>query len=155
MAGYIIHIEYREGQELAWVEINGLSEESRSARKCRFQTIGWILDVVDTVHNKTHPDNLLNESFALDALIKYAKMDAKSAEQLLVAKNWRKRFEVVWEHLDDFEREEAVTLNYNYWDNYWPGFDTYNVTLRKFLMNYEPQITDVRDYDPSDLGLTF
>ena len=85
MAGYIIHIEYREGQELAWVEINGFSEESRSARKCRFQTIGWILDIVDTVHDKTHPDNLLNESFALDALIKYAKMDATSGEQLLVA----------------------------------------------------------------------
>jgi hypothetical protein len=154
MAGYIIHIEYREGQELAWVEINGFSEESRSARICRFQTIGWILDIVDTVHNKTHPDNLLDESFAVDALNKYAKMDTKSAKQLLVAKNWRKRFEVVWQDLNDREREEAVTLNYDYWDNYWPGFDTYNVTLRKFLLNYKPQITDVRDYDPSDLGLT-
>ena len=154
MAGYIIHIEYREGQELAWVEINGFSEESRSARKCRFQTIGWILDIVDTVHNKTHPDNLLNESFALDALIKYAKMDATFGEQLLVAKNWRKRFEVVWQNLDDLEREEAVTLNYDYWDNYWPGFDTYNVTLRKFLMNYKPQLSDVRDLDPDALDLT-
>lgn len=153
MAGYIIHIEYREGQELAWVEINGFSEESRSARKCRFQTIGWILDIVDTVHDKTHPDNLLNESFALDALIKYAKMDATSGEKLLVAKNWRKRFEVVWQSLDDLEREEAVTLNYDYWDNYWPGFDTYNVTLRKFLMNYKPHLSDVRDLDPDALDL--
>lgn len=154
MAGYVIHIEYREEQELAWVEIHGLSEESRSARKCRFQTIGWILGIIDTAQEKTHPSNLLDESFAFDALIKYAKMDTKSAKQLLAEKSWRKRFEVAWQDLNDREREEAVTLNYDYWDNYWPGFDTYNVTLRKFLLNYKPQITDVRDYDPSDFDLT-
>jgi hypothetical protein len=154
MAGYIIHIEYREGQELAWVEIHGLSEESRSARKCRFQTIGWILDIVDTVHSKTDPLNLLDDSYALNALIDYAKMDNESAALLLAARNWRKRFETAWGNLDDLEREEAVTLNYDYWDNYWPGFDTYNVTLRKFLLNYKPQITDVRDYDPNALDLT-
>lgn len=154
MAGYVIHIEYRDEQELAWVEISGLSEESRSARTCRFQTIGWILGIVDTVHQKTHPDNLLNDDYALDALIKYAKMDADSAASLLVAKNWRKRFEVVWQDLNDLEREDAVTLNYDYWDNYWPGFDTYNVTLRKFLMNYKPQISDIRYHDPDALDLT-
>jgi hypothetical protein len=154
MAGYVIHIEYREAQELAWVEINGLSNESRSARNCRFQTIGWILEIVDTVHSKTDPRNLLDDSYAVDALIKYAKMDTESAASLLAAKNWRERFEVVWQNLNDLEREEAVTLNYEYWNNYWPGFDTYNVALRKFLSNYEAQISDIHHYDPDALDGT-
>ncbi|RLU08388.1 hypothetical protein CS078_15985 [Pseudomonas prosekii] len=146
---YVIHIEHREIQEFAWVEITGFSEEFRSARKCRFQTIGWILDIVDTVHNKVGAVNLLDDDYAINALIKYAKMDSDSAARLLAAPNWRKRFETAWEVLDDLEREEAVTLDYDYWHNFWPGFDTYNCTLRRFLTNYRPQILDTSSLDMS------
>jgi hypothetical protein len=55
MSAYVIHIEHREEKDLAWVEINYLSQESRSARRCRFQTIGWILDIVDMVNAKVDP----------------------------------------------------------------------------------------------------
>lgn len=146
---YIIHIEHREKEVLAWVEILGFSEESKSARICRFQTIGWILEIVDTVHKKAGAMNMLDESFAANALIKYAKMDPLAAAELLAAPNWRNRFEAAWEVLTDLEREDAVTLDYDYWDNFWPGFETYNCTLRKFLINLKPQILDTRDYDCS------
>jgi hypothetical protein len=146
---YIIHIEHREKEVLAWVEILSLSEESKSARLCRFQTIGWILGIVDTVHKEAGAMNVLDDSFAAEALINYAKLDPFAAAKLLTAPNWRKRFEAAWEVLTDSEREDAVTLDYDYWDNFWPGFDSYNCTLRKFLINLKPQILETRDYDCS------
>lgn len=150
---YVIHIEHRETQVLAWVEVLGFSEESRSARICRFQTIGWILEIVDTVHKKAGPMNILDDSYATDALIKYAKMDPDAAAELLAAPNWRERFEAAWEVLTDLEREDAVTLDYDYWDNYWPGFDSYNRTLRSFFINFKPQILDTRYHDCSGFDL--
>jgi hypothetical protein len=144
---FIIHIEHREMEVLAWVEILGFSEESKSARICRFQTIGWILEIVDTANKKAGAMNVLDDSYAIEALINYAKMTPEAAAELLAAPNWRKRFEAAWDVLDDLEREEAVTLDYDYWDNFWPGFETYNCTLRKFLINLKPQILDTRDYD--------
>ena len=142
MSSYIIHIEHREEQTLTWVEIKGLSTESRSARSCRFQTIGWILSIVDTVNRKVDPIDAPDNDYALNALIDYAKMDPESAANLLAARDWRRRFEAAWQTLSDLEREEAITLDYDLWDNYWPGFDSYNRTLRKFFINLQPKISE-------------
>ncbi|WP_210558294.1 MULTISPECIES: hypothetical protein [unclassified Pseudomonas] len=133
MSSYIIHIEHREEQDLAWVEINSLRTESRSARRCRFQTIGWILSIVDTVNSKIDPRCLADEEYAKKALIKFTGMDEKSADQILNAHDWRRRFEAAWQILNNDERKEALHLNYDFWDNYWPGFDSFNCTLRDYF----------------------
>jgi hypothetical protein len=135
MSAYIIHIEHREEQDLAWVEINYLSQESRSARRCRFQTIGWILDIVDMVNAKVDPRCLADEEYAKKALIKFAKLDEASADQLLNSRDWRRRFETAWQQLNNDERDEALYLDYDYWDNYWPGFDSFNCTFRDYLVS--------------------
>jgi hypothetical protein len=142
MSAYIIHIEHREEQTLAWVEINGLSNESKSALHCRFQTMGWILSIVDTVNRKVDPNDVLDDDYATNALTNYAKMDPESAANLLAARDWRRRFEAAWQTLNDLEREEAITLDYDLWDNYWPGFDTYNRSLRHFFINFRPRISE-------------
>lgn len=113
MSSYIIHIEHREEQDLAWVEINCLSQESRSARLCRFQTIGWILDIVDMVNAKVDPRCLADEEYAKKALIRFAKLDEASADKLLNARDWRRRFETAWQQLNNDERDEALYLDYD------------------------------------------
>lgn len=137
MSSYIIHIEHREEQDLAWVEINGLSSESKSARRCRFQTIGWILSIVDTVNKKVDPRVLADEDYAKKALMKFAHMDESSANLLLNARDWRRRFEAVWPTLNNEERNHAMCYDYDDWDNYWPGFGAFNRTF--YEQFYAPQ----------------
>lgn len=146
MSSYIIHIEHREEQTLTWVEINGLSTESRSARRYRFQTIGWILSIVDTVNRKVDPSDVVDDDYAINALINYAKMDPESAANLLAARDWRRRFEAAWQTLNDLEREEAITLDYDFWDNYWPGFDNFNCTLREFFIKPQPKNSEAQTH---------
>jgi hypothetical protein len=55
-------------------------------------------------------------------------LDEASADQLLNARDWRRRFETAWQQLDNNERDEALYLDYDFWDNYWPGFDFFNCT---------------------------
>ncbi|MHC8378407.1 hypothetical protein ACYZT3_21105 [Pseudomonas sp. MDT1-16] len=149
MSSYIIHIEHREEQDLAWVEINALSQESKSARRCRFQTIGWILSIVDTVNKKVDPRIVEDEDYAKKALIKFAKMDEASADLLLSARDWRRRFEAVWPTLDDEQREHALRYDYDDWDNYWPGFDTFNRTLYEQYFMPQPNVAQEKTYDTS------
>lgn len=141
MSSYIIHIEHREEQDLAWVEINGLSSESRSARRCRFQTIGWILSIVDTVNKKVDPRVHADEDYAKKALIKFARMDESSADLLLSARDWRRRFEAVWPTLNDEERNHAMCYDYDIWDNYWPGFGAFNRTFYEQFYALQPNST--------------
>jgi hypothetical protein len=151
MSAYVIHIEYREEQTLAWVDINHLSLESRSARRCRFQTIGWILDIVDQVNSKIDPRNLADEDYAKNALIKFALMDEESTDRLLCARDWRRRFEAVWPTLDEEERDDALRYDYDGSENYWPGFDTFNRTFfeaYKVLRSSSPQKSSNTTFDP-------
>lgn len=127
---YSIHIEYREEQVLGWVEIRDRSQESRTARRCRFQAIGWILNIVDEADSKIDRDLLADPDYAKCALINLAIMHEESADELLAAKDWRRRFEIVWASLSDYERNEALRYDYDYWDNFWPGFDTFNRTFK-------------------------
>lgn len=127
----IIHIEYREEQILGWVEINGRSAESRSARRCRFQAIGWILHIVDQTESKIDPRALVDPDYAKNALIEHAMMNEESAVKLLSDKDWRRRFETVWAQLDNQEHNQAMNYDYDYWDNFWPGFDTFNRTYHE------------------------
>jgi hypothetical protein len=147
MSSYIIHIEYREEQTLAWVDINELSQESRSARRCRFQTIGWIMDIVNKVNSKVDRYCLADEDYAKKALIKFAMMDEESADRLLSARDLRRRFEAAWSVLDDEERNHALNYDYDYWDNFWPGFDTYNRTFQEEIQALPP-IPVVKEKEP-------
>jgi hypothetical protein len=74
------------------------------------------------------PRCLADEEYAKKALIRFAKLDEASADQLLNARDWRRRFETAWQQLDNNERDEALYLDYDFWDNYWPGFDSFNCT---------------------------
>jgi len=146
---YTIHIEHREEQDLGWVEINDYSSESRTARRCRFQAIGWILDIVDKANSKIDPRCLADEEYAQKALVKFVKMDEDVAYQLIAAPDWRRRFEIVWAILNDEERDHALYYDYDCWDNFWPGFDTFNRTFFEAMgqLRAAPAVDEPGPYD--------
>jgi hypothetical protein len=51
------------------------------------------------------PRCLADEEYAKKALIRFAKLDEASADQLLNARDWRRRFETAWQQLDNNERD--------------------------------------------------
>lgn len=144
-----ISVSYMEGQALAKVEITGLSFESRSARKCRFQCVGWILDIARTAYDKVDPIYIVNPDFVQEALVRIVRMDTETAEKIVSAPDWRRRFEITWAWLDEQERDEALYLDYDQWHNYWPGFDMFNRTFFEQLETLrESGIARSEQYDP-------
>jgi hypothetical protein len=146
---YVINIEHHENQVLGAVEINDYSLESRTARRCRFQTIGWILGIVDKVNSKIDPSLLADEQYAQKALMTFAMMGEDAANRLIAARDWRRRFEIVWAILNDEERDHALHYDYDDWDNFWPGFDTFNRTFFEAmaLLRAAPAVKESRPHD--------
>lgn len=46
-----------------------------------------------------------------------------NAETLLAEKGWRHRMNLTWELLNEHERIEARSLDYQVYENYWPNLD--------------------------------
>lgn len=104
-------------------------------RECRFQAIGWILNIYEKLNALADDyDEVGQRGNIRIALIDLASMDEEVSRQLVRAGSWRKRFEIVWPTLSYKERQHALDCRYDVEINvnYWPGFDTYNHILLRY-----------------------
>lgn len=128
---YFIDVTYMEIQALAKVTISDSSEYCRSTRESQFQCIGWILNIVKTQRSKVDDEWLVNPDYAVEALVSIAGLTYEHAVELIAMQTVKEQFRFVWELLDDDERDLAINLNYEAYDNFWPSFDVYNIAWAK------------------------
>lgn len=130
---YRIDVSYMENQQLSEVTIYGQSEHSKSARISQFQRIGWILEIKKEVEVVTQEEYLVNPDYAEEALARIGGITQDEARMLLSKKGWREVFEYTWSILPQKERDMAIRMDYQFYDNYWPGFEFYNCTFHAML----------------------
>ena len=123
---YDISISFMEVQALAKVTIFGASEHSKSARISQFQCIGWILEIDRTVKSKIDEEWLTNPEYATEALVRIGGLSEQAAAELMKKSSLQDQFEYVWSYIGDSEREIAIHMNFEHFDNFWPGFDAYS-----------------------------
>ncbi|MNE67326.1 hypothetical protein D3C77_115550 [compost metagenome] len=141
---YDISISFMETQALAKVTIFGASEHCKSARISQFQCIGWILEIVRTVKSKIDEEWLVNPEYATEALVRIGGLSEESASKLMQRTSLGDQFEYVWSCIEDSEREIAIHMNFDNFDNFWPGFDVYSRAWSRSLslMHNQPQLSD-------------
>lgn len=131
---YCINVSHLERETLVSVKITGPSEEFRSVRISQFQCIGWLLGIFDHAQRLVDRyDGLLNSGYDQEALERVAGLLPDQASRLLALTTLRDRFEYVWDIIGESEREAARTMDFRYFDNFWPCFDAYS-----FIWNPDP-----------------
>lgn len=111
-------------------EFNFSLHTSASIQLSRFQRIGCFILVVDGVKASDSQNNLFEEQYAIDYLTNIEGFDIPTAEILIGGSTRLKEiFELVWNHLDDYEKSVALWLNYEIYSNYWLYWDVYNQSL--------------------------
>lgn len=124
---YCIKVGYFEKETLIHVEIYGTSEEYRSTRISQFQCIGWLLGIFDHAKNLVKSCNGdLDAGYDQEALERVAALSSAEASHLISLRTLNDRFEYVWEVIGESERNIAQAMDFNAYDNFWPGFDTYS-----------------------------
>lgn len=136
---YEIDTCFMEGQSVAKVTIHGISEFYKSVQISQFQCIGWILNITRIVDSKVDADDVVNPEYAVQALINIGGLSDIQAEKLMLIKDVAGQFRYVWSCLDDAERECAIHMNFDHYDNFWPGFDYYSGAWSKSLCQVEAQ----------------
>ncbi|KPG95996.1 hypothetical protein AEQ67_18870 [Pseudomonas sp. RIT-PI-q] len=125
---YRISVSHLEKETVVSVEIFSASEESRSARISQFQCIGWLLGIFDYAQRLVDgSDGLLNTGYDQEALERVARLLPDQASRLLALTTLKDRFEYVWDVIGESERELARVMDFRYYDNFWPDFDSYSI----------------------------
>lgn len=125
---YCINVRHLEKETIVSVEIHSVSEEFRSTRISQFQCIGWLLGIFDEAQRLVdRSDGLMNPGYDQEALERIAVMSSSEAEELLKLKSLNDRFEYVWSVIGQDGRETALMMDYDGYDNFWPGFDAYSL----------------------------
>ncbi|MBH3372424.1 hypothetical protein ACIF81_07295 [Pseudomonas juntendi] len=124
--GYEINITFMELQTAARVTIRGGSEFSKSAQISQFQCIGWLLSITRLVNAKVDPEWLVNPDYAVEALVRVGGLSEAQAVGLMKTDDLGQQFRHVWSCLSDDEKKCAIHMNFDHYDNFWPGFDHYS-----------------------------
>ncbi|MFJ7789314.1 hypothetical protein [Pseudomonas sp. NPDC096925] len=136
---YTIDMCFMEGQSVAKVTIHGISELYKSVRTSQFQCIGWILEITRLVKSKVDGGSVVNPEYAVQALINIGGLSEIQAEELMLIQDVEGQFRYVWSCLDETERECAIHMNFDHYDNFWPGFDYYSCAWSESLCHIEAQ----------------
>lgn len=119
---YKIFLECYENQERATVMIESYSDESKSARLSQLQCIGWINSIRRLVESKTHPHNIENPEYYVEALVLLAGLTEQQALTLSLRNSEKETFMYAWSVINEEERSFASSLNYEQFDNFWSGY---------------------------------
>ncbi|WP_060613668.1 MULTISPECIES: hypothetical protein [Pseudomonas] len=123
---YIISITTDELNLRVSLNFNSLSNEFRIVKICRLQCIGWILHVVSQVEVEVKQGAMwTNPEASVHALMKFADIPEHLARKLIVSDSTIEKFNLAWNHISDTEKNRAITINFDYFDNFWPGFQIY------------------------------
>lgn len=107
---------------------------SASVQISRFQRIGCFLRVVDGIKAFDTAEGVFEQKYAIDYLTNIEGFDNAIAERLIQKSTCIKElFELVWNHIDDFEKSVALWLNYEISCNYWPYWDIYNQAFFPYI----------------------
>ncbi len=123
-----------ESQESSQHDLGEFSERKQSAGHSKFQRIGWILKIIEESVGcfDDLEGSLADFDGALEALEKYAGLGEDECEYLLALTTHQDRFEYVWRLLNEEEREIAIQMDYTQWQNFWPGFETFQMRALQY-----------------------
>lgn len=98
------------------------TEKHDSEELSKFQAIGLLYHMLDFVAQ-------LNQGLEYSALGVAREIfggegwSDEVIELLLAAQAWESRMSAAWHAVDDEARERALSLDYQYFQNYWPSLD--------------------------------
>ncbi len=142
---YSINICINENTSAVFLEFNYLSNEYRIVRICRFQCIGWILDAVSQVEVEVQNGaTWMNPEASVDALMRFPKIPESLARRLIATDSKDERFDLAWNHISDEEKNTAITVNFDYYHNFWPRFHSYAKAIALHVANTQ-QLNDFRE----------
>lgn len=133
---YSIEVCINENSSAAFLNFERLSEEFRIVRYCRFQCIGWVLSAVAQVEVEVQNGaTWVNPEESLKALMRFPNIPEYLARKLIASGRRNEQFALVWEFLSDEEKNEAITVNFDYFHNFWPGFQLYATAFALQIAN--------------------
>lgn len=112
---------------------------------CRFQCIGWILDAVSQVEVEVQNGaTWMNPEASVGALMRFPKIPESLARRLIATDSKDERFDLAWNHISDEEKNTAITVNFDYYHNFWPRFQSYAKAIALHVANTQ-QLNDLRE----------
>ncbi|VVP42350.1 hypothetical protein PS900_04936 [Pseudomonas fluorescens] len=133
---YSISVCINENSSSAFLNFERISEEFRIVRYCRFQCIGWVLSAVAQVEVEVQNGaTWVNPEESVKALMRFPKIPENLARKLIASDSQSEQFSLVWDFLSDAEKNEAITVNFDYFHNFWPGFQLYATAISLQIAN--------------------
>lgn len=133
---YSISVCINENSSAVFLNFERLSEEFRIVRICRFQCIGWILSAVAQVEVEVQNGATWhNPEESVKALMRFPDIPEYLARKLIASGRRNEQFMLVWDFLSDAEKNEAITVNFDYYHNFWPGFQLYATAIALQIAN--------------------
>lgn len=124
-----------QNREISKPDLGEFNEGKQSAGRSKFQRIGWILKIIE----ESLPGFLdliecsqADFDGAVDAMEKYSGLTEEESEYLLALTSHQDRFEYVWRLLDEEDREIAIKMDFKRWQNFWPGFETFQMRALQY-----------------------
>lgn len=86
-------------------------------------------------HELTNGATWMNPESTVKTLMHLACLPEVLARKLISTSYVNERFLLVWEHLTDNERNTALTVNFDYYHNFWPNFQLFATAISLHLAN--------------------
>lgn len=133
---YSISVCINENSSAVFLSFERLSEEFRIVRHCRFQCIGWILSAVAQVEVEVQNGaTWVNPEESVKALMRFSHIPEYLARKLIASGRKNEQFSLIWDFLSDAEKNEAITVNFDYFHNFWPDFQLYATAIALQIAN--------------------
>ncbi|CAI8902368.1 hypothetical protein [Pseudomonas sp. IT-P218] len=133
---YSIEVCINENSSSVFLNFERISEEFRIVRHCRFQCIGWVLSAVAQVEAEVQNGaTWVNPEESVKALMRFPVIPEYLARKLIASGSQSEQFSLVWDFLSDAEKNEAITVNFDYFHNFWPGFQLYATAISLQIAN--------------------
>jgi len=125
-----------ENSSCVSLDFNHISEEFRIVRICRFQCIGWILGAVSQTEVEVNNGaTWINPEASVQALMEIPHVPEYLARKLIASGSTEERFNLTWNYIDDDEKNTAITINFDHYNNFWPGFQFYAKAIALHIAN--------------------
>lgn len=101
-------------------EVRSSIKKQESLWASNFQLIGLAYRESDAIAKRITENPYAAKECFIKALIGCG-MSLADAETLLAAKGWKRRMRLTWELLNEYQRIDALNLDYAIYENYWPS----------------------------------
>jgi hypothetical protein len=76
-----------------------------------------------------------NPEESVKALMRFPDLPEYLARKLIASGSRSEQFSLVWDFLSDTEKNEAITVNFDYYHNFWPAFQLYATAIALQIAN--------------------